>query len=57
MTKAERIAALDKLLDDAVWVGRMNWDGYYGCDNTFHMNEIREGDLYKKFVREVPDVQ
>jgi hypothetical protein len=44
------IKKLNKLLDEAVWEGRSNWDGYYGDDNSFHMSSIKELPLYKELV-------
>ena len=42
------VEKLDKLLDDAIWEGRANWDGYYGHDNSYHMLTIKDSAEYKE---------
>ena len=52
------IKKLDALLDAAVREGRRNWDGYYGSDTGFHMNELRLTQEYKAlFVQNDAAVQ
>jgi hypothetical protein len=46
----ERLKKLEELLNEAVWIGRQNWDGYYGGDNSFHMEIIKESTNYKEFL-------
>lgn len=39
---------LEMLVNDAIEVGRSNWDGYYGSNNDFHITEVHNCDSYKR---------
>lgn len=40
MNKEQLTETLTKLVDDAIWEGRTNWDSYYGHDNSFHIQSL-----------------
>lgn len=51
------IEELNALLDEAVGEGRQNWDGYYGSNNSYHMNTIKESGNYKRLVHRLERLQ
>jgi hypothetical protein len=46
----EGLELLKALLNFAVSEGRSNWDSYYGHDNKFHLETIKESEEYKRFT-------